>query len=370
MTANTNFIDLNLANENIDLTSEPIVKVQIMESELDEELRVKLEGPSINNAVVNAIRRTILRDIPVYAFYRTNIYIDVKKTRTMYNNDMIYGQIETLPIYDIMNDFDLENPELYLPTEIMKSIFSNYLPGGWGTDDESDMVSQSNVDTQLNNAIDKLANIELNISFKNKTGENMHLTTHHVVLKVNGKEVDSYKIRDPISILTLKPNEEVSLRAEANLGISKINGIYNATTHVLFDEIKSDQYIMWYETLGQVDKHLIFIKACNIMEKKLENLEAYIKSEHEEKKNGDLMTIKLNGEDGTIGNLMATVLQLSEHTKTAGFNTPHVNEQLVVIKYVNLLESKLKPLETFVEGIHYQVKLFKKIQSQFRKLVA
>ena len=36
---------------------------------------------------------------------------------------MIYNQIETLPIYDIPNYFDLENPELFLPDNIMRTIF-------------------------------------------------------------------------------------------------------------------------------------------------------------------------------------------------------------------------------------------------------
>lgn len=356
---NVDFIDLNLANENIDLRSDPVFKIKLLESDLEEELKLEIEGVSINNAVINAIRRTIMRDIPVYAFYRTNTFVDVKKTRTMYNNDMIYNQIETLPIYDIMNDFTLENPALYLPTDIMKSIFSNFLSPAQLDIDDPELIEETN----------KLANIELTISYKNRTGVTMHLTTHHVVLKVNGIESDSYKKRDPISILALKADEEISLRAVANLGISKINGIYDASTPVTFNEIKPDKYVMWYETLGQIDKNLIFLKACNIIEQKLYLLKKFIRSTHEERPTNEIVNILLEGEGATLGNLIATTLQISKHIKTAGFSLPHVTQENVMLTYLNYPDSELKPIETLIQCIDYQIKLFKMMRDKFKNII-
>ena len=65
--------------------------------------------------------RTIMMSIPIYGFHRSNIHIEVEKSKNMYNNDLIYNQIETLPIFDIPNYFDLENPETFLSNDVMKT---------------------------------------------------------------------------------------------------------------------------------------------------------------------------------------------------------------------------------------------------------
>ncbi len=61
--------------------------------------------------------------IPIYAFHRSNIFIELDKSRHMYNNDLIYNQIETLPIFDIPNYFDLENQKYFYQMMFLK----NYL---------------------------------------------------------------------------------------------------------------------------------------------------------------------------------------------------------------------------------------------------
>ena len=98
-------------NDRIDIYAQPEVLIKKIPSKNEQHFHIELSGPNIDNSVVNAIRRTILHHIPIYGFHRTNINIEVDKTRYMYNNDLVYNLIETLPIYDVPNYFDLENPK-------------------------------------------------------------------------------------------------------------------------------------------------------------------------------------------------------------------------------------------------------------------
>ena len=162
--------------------------------------------------------------------------------------------------------------------------------------------------------------IELSINTKNTSDIDKFVTTHDAVLKVNGQIVNSYKIRRPISILVLKPSEELSLRAEASLGISKMNAIYEATTNVVLIELSPMKYQLWFETLEQLEKTVIFSKACIILEKKLENLKKYIVRKFQNETDiPNKIEIQLYGEDHTLGNLIATTLQKCDFIEKAGY---------------------------------------------------
>lgn len=342
----TQFEDVNVPNDRIDIYSDPDIHIRILKSVNLLEFRAELSGNSIDNSVVNAIRRTILRKIPVYAFNRSNIYIDVKHSYHMYNNDLIYNQIETLPLFDIPNDFDLENPNLYLPNEAMKIEYGHH---------ESDMIAVTS-----NNK--KLANIELTLNYKNETDDYKYLNTHDVILKINEKVVDNYTKKPPICFLVLKPNEELSFRAVANLGISEMNASYEATTNAIHIQISPTNYILTFETLQQLDKNVIFKKACLIIIKKIELFIDYINNKYGIGQDipRDL-EIQLYGECHTLGNLIATVLQKCEFVENAAYTVPHPLHDQVLIAYKITPDSKLDTIAVLIQCCIYLVKLFKRI---------
>lgn len=343
--------ETKIFNDRIDINSDPDVRVKKLKSANANELRLEIEGNSIDHSVVNAIRRTILMSIPIYAFNRSNIFIEVEKSRNMYNNDFLYNQIETLPIFDVPNYFDLENPELFLPTQVMKQLFSSFVP-----------EKHTEEDNSLFDANKKLLKIELSINVKNNTGMDKFVSTHDAVLKIDGEVSNSYKIREPICIMVLKPTEEISLRAEANLGISKMHASYEATTNAFHEEITPTKYHLWYETLEQLDKHVIFTKACIILTKKLENLREFIKKNFEERQKIDeIIEIQLYGEDHTLGNLIATILQKCDEVQKAAYNMPHAFMDQVNIVYQLYPKSKVGPIEFFIKCVDYLIRLFQTI---------
>lgn len=367
------FYDSNLENDRIDIYGNPDVHVRKLESDpkIPQELQVEISGKNIDNSVVNAIRRTILMSIPIYGFHRSNIHIDTEKSIHMYNSDMIYNQLETLPIFDVSNLFDLENPELYLPTDILKNLFGSYLRiGGTAQTNREKTFSLEGTDTTkspiITDAKKHLSRIELVINYKNNTDKDHFLSTHDAIIRVDGKVSDSYTKRDPICILVLKPDEEISLRAEANLGIAHIHAIYEATTNAVAKEITLSKYVIIYETLEQLDKHVIFTKACLILERKLQHLKKYIQDQYTDKdvalpENDEMIELRLIGEDYTIGYLLATALQKCSLIEKAGYAQVHPFNREVIIHYKLFPKTKQTPIQVLLDTLSYLITLYNKI---------
>jgi DNA-directed RNA polymerase subunit L len=241
-----------------------------------------------------------------------------------------------------------------MPTDVLKNLFGNFIQEKYIEDNTEENIN--NIDNK------KLFKIELSINYKNNTGVDKFLSTHDAVLKIDGKISDSYKIRRPICILVLKPNEELSLRAEANLGISKMNASYEATTNAIHKEISVSKYILWYETLGQLDKKIIFMKACTILIKKMQYLQIFIRNKYsDEKSSSEKMEIELYGEDHTLGNLLATVLQKCDYTETAGYKMAHPFIDQITIAYKLHPKSKIGQIQVLIDCIDYLIKVFESI---------
>jgi len=187
------------------------------------------------------------------------------------------------------------------------------------------------------------------------------------VFKIDGKVADNYKKRDPVSIIVLKPEEEVHLRAVANLNVSMVNAIYEATTNAIHKEITSTEYELLYETLGQLNKNVIFEKAIKILIKKLECLEKFVKETYEDNKDdiGNIMSVELYGETDTIGYLLTNILQSCEHIERAGYVVPHPFVAHVIIDFQTYKNSKLRPIQVFIKSINYAIKIFNVITKQW-----
>lgn len=342
--------DSPIKNEEIDIYAVPDIKTKEIKTDNDKEMRIIIEGNNVDYSIINSLRRTILMYIPIYGFHRSNINIEVDKCKYMYNNDLIYNQIETLPIYDVPNYFDLENPETYMSNEVIKSLFHKFIPEEIVSDNENKTID----------AKKKLFKIELSINLKNTDNSDKFVTTHDCILKIDGKISDSYKIRKPICIIVLKPTEEISLRAEANLGISKLYASYEATTNAIHIEHNTRTYEIMYETLEQLDKKIIFSKACIILIKKLENLSKFIKDKYGEEKNkNELIEIEIYGEEHTLGNLLATTLQRCKYISSAGYVLPHLFSDQIIIRYRVVPKSKVEPIQILIDVINYLINVFK-----------
>lgn len=383
--ASSQFIfDSQIPNNRIDIYGSIDIKLKMLKPKNERELRVEIEGKNVDHSIINAIRRTILLSIPIYGFHRSNVNVDVERSRNMYNNDLIYNQIEQLPIYDIPNYFDLENPEIYLSNEVLKNLFSSFIPERYTKEETTENGKENDenqdVDPDQYNESDydrlepidknkKLFKIELNINVKNTKGSDILVSTHDAILKINDKVTNNYQIRPPIGILYLKPDEEISLSAEANLGIAKMSASYEATTNAYHDEITPTKFHLWYETLGQLHQNSIFMKACTILKKKLEYLNEFIKKNYDkDTQYPEIIELELYGEDHTLGNLLSTVLQKCEFIEKAGYAMKHPFIDNVTIAYKLSHKVKKNPFSIFIDCSNYLIKVFHHIYLQMEKI--
>lgn len=353
------------AHDTIDIYEEPRLHVKVLKPLVEHEFRIELYGRSIDRSIINGIRLTIMRLIPIYAFHRSKIFIDSEKSYHMYNNDMLYNAIETLPIFDIDDDLDLESPNRFLTTDIMKKIFHNFLPSKKYTPPPEELFQNQSILTQVEEKPPR--EIEISIHFQNNKDTYHFVSTHDLTLKIDGKVSNSYTKRRPISFMVLKPKEEIHFRAEANLGISAMMAIYDATTPVIFTTLSNNRFQLFYETIDQIHERQIFIKSLIILIKKLNNLKVFIANTYEERSASETIELGIHGEEYALGNLIVMALQKCQYVDRAGFSVPHVFVDYVSIQYKLKENIKKKPIALLQDVLTYLIKVMEKIHVEMNR---
>ena len=65
-------------------------------------LEFELSGPEVNHVLVNTLRRTILTNIPIYAF--TDFKFN--KNNSIFHNNFLKNQIKNMPVWGIENKLE------------------------------------------------------------------------------------------------------------------------------------------------------------------------------------------------------------------------------------------------------------------------
>lgn len=309
-------------------------------------LKVTLKGPSIDGSISNAIRRTVMQSIPAYGFRRENNGIIIhEKTKCINNNDMIFGIVETLPLFDIDNAFEIIDPAIYDPK------------------------AGKNQSITKNDKQEKLKTIKLMIVIENNKDEHLFVTTHHASLFVNGTESNSYKKHPPITLMVLRKGERLSLEATATLGTELKSATYQVVTNAVsipIDDVGKSFYIK-YESLGQLNKYDIFVKACHILCHRLSALSRFVKNEYNDRFNGlKMVTIQINGEEDTLGYIIQIALQKYDKVKTAAYRLTGTLENNIIISY-ELYKEEKNPLNVLEDILQYLIAVYTAIANKIEK---
>ena len=284
---------------------------------------------NVDVSVVNALRRTILTDIPTPVFKEEDMIFHKNTSRL--NNEIIKQRLGCIPIF--INDLNIPLDDYVV--EIRKKNESN--------------------------SVEFITTEEFQIK---------NLKSDKYLKRDQVKKIfPPNKItKDYILLTRLKPRitknltgEELSLSAKMSIGVAKENGMYNVVSTVSFvnkiDPIKQQQEwskyekqmqklempdderelekLNWYnhqgkryftlnsfefilETLGNFTNEEIIKKACQIIISKLELIEINKDSyDYEESKNTlpNSYDIILKNEDYTIGKLLESILHNSFYLK-------------------------------------------------------
>lgn len=239
---------------------------------------------NVDVSVINALRRTILSNIPTLVFRgfpNNKNNIEIRKNTTKFNNEYLKQRISCIPVFN-------DNPSTF------KSFIENYV-------------------------------VELNKI--NETMSKMYVTTEHFKLKnkntgqyLPDQEVKKYFPPDPITgdylmIVVLypnfnsknEPNEEISFEAKLDIGTAQENSCWNIVHNVCYENVQdpekvkqhsdeiTDEYEkkdfllldaqrlfipnkfrMTIDSLGIYENQNILLMACDIIVKKLSKIEHYI----------------------------------------------------------------------------------------------
>lgn len=287
---------------------------------------LKINGDNVNFSTINTLRRVILSEIPTYALHPDNIIID--KNTSVFDNDQMKTRISLLTIPNISNNI-------------------NYF-------DADDKYEQDDIDVYLNSV--------------NNSPNIINVTTNDYTIFKNGEEIKNpFDKERPNLVIKLRPNDEFNFKAKATIGKARINNMWASASPCYFKEIGEDNYEFVFETLGQLTFKEILLKTCQIIIKKLEDIEIMIGNNYN---NSSLDKIKkveltLENEDHTMGNLITTALQDNTNVEYAGFKKDHLLIDEIVLK---IETTTYNPMKQFFETINKLKNMFLKTKTNIDKL--
>ena len=299
-------------------------------------LELKIEGNNINYIIINTIRRTILSDIPIYAFSNYNFTIN----ESIYNNNYIKLRLNNMPVWGIPNKIDKfikEDKE-----QIEKTLEDDEI-----IDDDIDLENESVVNTS------SLNQLTMYVDYKNTEKIIKTVTTDDAKFYYFNKNIKSpYPV--PIPLIKLQPTQTINFSAITVLGTEKENSIYSPVTVCYYNEINPNEFKFILESRGQIsEQRIIEVALINIINS-LENLTKMIPLE-QNSHNGEII---INNENNTIGNILSYGLQNHKNVKFAGYNIPHLLENKVIIHY-ELVNDQIKLKKVFDDVIIYLIEIFK-----------
>lgn len=310
---------------------------------LESRLEINLKGKNINHVILNSIKRTVQKSIPIYAFDK----IRITKNSSVFNNNQMKLRIENLPIIGIKNDNDF---------------FEEVEDEDEESEDEFDQeIGLQNIDLNTENKMESLTlnQFTLYANFKNESDDIVTMTTDDCKFYYKENNIKSpYKY--PITIIKLHPKREFTMSAVSNLGIEKKNGKYSCVSIAGYKENNENDYNLFLESKGQIDeKRIIEVAIKNIM-KELEDFISYVPENK-----GMEGKLKVPNFDHTLGILMADGLQNHSAVSFAGYNMPHPLEDTIFIHY-NLNNGNLK--KVLKDVINYYKTLFENLNKQIMKI--
>jgi DNA-directed RNA polymerase subunit L len=344
------------------LPSKPDLNLKIQSSkDSADELTLFFNGKSVDNSIVNAIRRTMMGDVPVYAFHRSEIKID--RNSSLLNDDEIYNIFETVPIFSIKNPYNLENPELYISNDVLTKLFNTYLPSKYN--DLTDLERQKSIPVKSDDKTKHLR-IEYVFDIKNESKETINVTSYDGVFTINGKVSNNYKSRPELLLFKLKPQQEFKASMNGILAIAKMSSTWDAVSMCYFNKINENEYKFNFKSIGQLEPRDILHKAIFILMKKLSNLIDFLKTHYLTKdiQSDEEVQIRLYNEDHTLGNLLANVLQKSSKVARAGYSQPHLLEMEILVGFKLSNGIKDHPIKVMIDAIEYLYGVFNLVNQQ------
>jgi DNA-directed RNA polymerase subunit L len=349
----------------------------------------------VNVSLANAIRRTILSDIPLVVF-RTTPYEQNKATiisnTSRLNNEIIKQRLSCIPIHiaDYQNlnlknyllEVNVENTTdtmMYVTTQDFK--VKNLLTDSYLSEKDTRNIFPPN---DYTNCFIDFVRLRPKIS-DDIHGEKIHLTCE--LSLSNAKDDGMFNVVSTCSYGftcdDVLMNRELGKKIQGwkDEGKNEKEIDFESKNWKLLDGlriVKKDSFDFTVQTVGVFNNNELLVKACEIIEKRFADLDNLIDTDEIEIKTSlntltNCYDITLYNEDYTIGKVLEFILyeKFFEGTKIVSFvgfkkYHPHDDESIIRIAFkqpvdVSSIKGYLK------ECIHDALGVFSKIKKDFVK---
>ena len=312
-------------------------------------LEFNISGENINNSIMNALRRTVYTSIPIYAFDN----FDFGKNTSIYHNNYIKAQIENIPVLGIENNIDFKKEDADIDLSNIHETKDENIKS-----DEYDDLNDTKQTITLNTN-----NLTMYVHYKNDSEELLTISTNEAKFYYKNKQITSPYII-PISIIKLKPTQEILFTCISNLNTEHNNAKYSAVSVAHFKENSITDYNFILESRGQINEIRIINVALINIENAFNRLKESI-NDNDELNNHLNGEIIIENEDHSFIYIIVTIIQQYKNVSFAGYNIIHPLDNKTKIHY-EIKNGNIK--EIIIQAIETAIKIYASIKKEFNDI--
>jgi DNA-directed RNA polymerase subunit L len=291
-------------------------------------------GEDFNVKLLNALRRTAVNNIPMYAFSQELVSIDIN-TSVAFDTDYMTARLSNLPVIGI-------DPNLYfLPEKYWYKV--NY----------ADTKRERHPTEQ---------HVEFYLNYHNNSANIVSVTTNDASVYIGSVQVKPYSKEYPILLIKLKPNERFKCYMKATLGVGEKNVIWKGARNAFYDEIEvsgKKKYEFTIEANNQCTEYNLLVRACKFLMKKITDVRNDLQTKIDQKQIPieKSYNYKLEQEDFTVGIILNEEFQDHKDIIFSGLSKPDHLVKAILIKVVSGANTK-SPLNAMIECMDNLIKKY------------
>lgn len=304
-------------------------------------LEFKIAGSNLDYIVMNTLRRTIMSDVPIYAF---DIF-KFEKNTSVFNNNYIKLRLMNIPVWYIENN--IVHFEPVAQEDKLEDI-----------DEDQDTMNHEDYSVEEKVNTTNIKQLTMYINFKNKTKDIVTATTNDAKFYYNEKIIDSpYKTAIPL--VDLQPDQEIAFSAISKLGIEEQSAIYSPVSVCCYKMINDTEFDFIIESRGQLKEDRIINVAIDNIIKRMDSFLKLLKdTKIDDKMEG---VINVNNESHTLGNIISRGLQQHNNISFAGYRLIHPLAKKLEILY------KMKKTGKIINMIEDVINYYTEIYTEIKK---
>ena len=315
---------------------------------------LNFSGTSVNNVIVNTLRRVLMSLIPSYQFNPENIVI--AKNTSIYDNDKMRCRLANFPIYigkkifksmEVINDID--TLEFASELEYKANLGSA----------EISIVEQKRFEREIDD------NLVISINVVNTSDNDLSVMTDNPNVKFYYKKMEIPHIYDvPLLILKLRKDQEFVCNMTADLDIGLFNGIYQPVSNCSIKENGENDYDLYYSSKRQIGERDLLLRACHIIKNKIV-LAGRVMAENIRAGGREVIhegEIDIEGEQHTMGNLLSHYMQME--ADFCGYAVGHPNINRCTFKYI----SKIPIDKVLGNAVKRIVEIFDEVEDKIKDM--